>query len=58
MLEHLEQVPLLELNLRLGEGTDAALGMSLVEAGVKLLSEMATFADAGVAEKSEETVKR
>lgn len=53
MLEHLEQVPLLDLNLRLGEGTGAALGMSLVEAGVKILGEMATFADAGVAEKNE-----
>jgi len=53
MLEHLEQVPLLDLNLRLGEGTGAALGMSLVEAGVKILGEMATFADAGVSEKAE-----
>jgi nicotinate-nucleotide--dimethylbenzimidazole phosphoribosyltransferase len=53
MLERLEQVPLLDLNLRLGEGTGAALGMSLVEAGVKILAEMATFADAGVAEKAE-----
>jgi nicotinate-nucleotide--dimethylbenzimidazole phosphoribosyltransferase len=53
MLEHLEQAPLLDLNLRLGEGTGAALGMSLVEAGVKILGEMATFADAGVAEKAE-----
>jgi nicotinate-nucleotide--dimethylbenzimidazole phosphoribosyltransferase len=52
MLEHLEQIPLLDLNLRLGEGTGAALGISLVEAGVKMLAEMATFADAGVAEKS------
>lgn len=58
MLEHLEQIPLLDLNLRLGEGTGAALGMSLVEAGVKILAEMATFADAGVAEKSDEPVKR
>ena len=58
MLEHLEQVPLLDLNLRLGEGTGAALGISLVEAGVKILSEMATFADAGVAEKNEEPAKR
>ena len=53
MLQHLEQAPLLDLNLRLGEGTGAALGMSLVEAGVKILGEMATFAGAGVAEKSE-----
>ncbi len=58
MLEHLEQIPLLDLNLRLGEGTGAALGMSLVEAGVRLLGEMATFADAGVAEKNEEPVRR
>ncbi len=58
MLEHLEQIPLLDLNLRLGEGTGAALGMSLVEAGVRLLDEMATFADAGVAEKNEEPVRR
>lgn len=57
MLAHMEQVPLLDLNLRLGEGTGAALGMSLVEAGVKILGEMATFAAAGVAEKSAETVK-
>jgi nicotinate-nucleotide--dimethylbenzimidazole phosphoribosyltransferase len=57
MLEHLEQIPLLDLNLRLGEGTGAALGMSLVEAGVRILAEMTTFADAGVTGKREETVK-
>ncbi len=54
MLAHLEQAPLLDLNLRLGEGTGAALGMSLVEAGVKILTEMATFADAGVSEQQGE----
>ena len=58
MLEHLEQRPLLDLNLRLGEGTGAALGISLVEAGVKILAEMATFSGAGVTEKSGETVNR
>jgi nicotinate-nucleotide--dimethylbenzimidazole phosphoribosyltransferase len=59
MLAHLEQVPLLDLNLRLGEGTGAALGMSLVEAGLKLLTEMATFSDAGVSNKTEdEEVKK
>lgn len=52
MLEHLEQIPLLDLNLRLGEGTGAALGISLVEAGVKILTQMATFAAAGVAERN------
>jgi nicotinate-nucleotide--dimethylbenzimidazole phosphoribosyltransferase len=54
MLERLEQIPLLDLSLRLGEGTGAALGMSLVEAGVKILGEMATFSGAGVSEKTEE----
>ncbi len=58
MLEHLEQIPLFDLNLRLGEGTGAALGMSLVEAGVRLLGEMATFADAGVSEKNEDPAYR
>ena len=58
MLEHLEQRPLLDLNLRLGEGTGAALGISLVEAGVKVLMEMATFAAAGVSDKAEEPVKQ
>jgi nicotinate-nucleotide--dimethylbenzimidazole phosphoribosyltransferase len=54
MLEHLEQRPLLDLNLRLGEGTGAALGISLVEASLRVLDEMATFASAGVSEKNED----
>ncbi len=58
MLEHLEQRPLLDLGLRLGEGTGAALGIQLVEAGVRILTEMATFASAGVSEKSGEPVQR
>jgi nicotinate-nucleotide--dimethylbenzimidazole phosphoribosyltransferase len=44
---------LLNLKMRLGEGTGAALGISLVEAAVKILNEMATFADAGVSEVAE-----
>jgi len=48
VLESLGLSPLLNLNLRLGEGTGAALGMSLVEAAVRLLNEMATFEEAGV----------
>jgi nicotinate-nucleotide--dimethylbenzimidazole phosphoribosyltransferase len=44
---------MLNLNLRLGEGTGAALGISLVEAAVKVLNEMATFADVGVSEAME-----
>lgn len=42
--------PLFDFNLRLGEGTGAALGISIVEAGIKILTEMATFGDAGVSE--------
>jgi nicotinate-nucleotide--dimethylbenzimidazole phosphoribosyltransferase len=40
--------PLLDLDLRLGEGTGAVLAMHLVEASCRILAEMATFADAGV----------
>jgi len=40
--------PLLDLNMRLGEGTGAALAMNLLEASVSILTEVATFADAGV----------
>jgi len=53
VLEHLGLKPLLDLNLRLGEGTGAALGISLVEAAVKILNQMATFAEAGVSEALE-----
>ncbi len=47
-LEYLGLKPLLDLNLRLGEGTGACLGMNLIEAGVKILKEMASFDSAGV----------
>jgi nicotinate-nucleotide--dimethylbenzimidazole phosphoribosyltransferase len=53
VLEFLGLKPLLNLNLRLGEGTGAALGMLLLEASVKIYREMATFAEAGVSEKEE-----
>mgnify|MGYP001618077766 CR=1 FL=1 len=52
MLERLEARPFLDLDLRLGEGTGAAMGIWLVEAGVKIYNEMATFSDAGVSEKN------
>jgi nicotinate-nucleotide--dimethylbenzimidazole phosphoribosyltransferase len=51
MLEALGLTPLLAFNLRLGEGTGAALGLGLLEAGLKIYKEMATFAEAGVADK-------
>lgn len=51
LLEHLGLKPLLSLDMRLGEGTGAALGIFLAEAAVRVLTEMATFAEAGVSEK-------
>ena len=48
LLEHMELVPLLNLNLRLGEGTGSALAMLLVDASTRILCEMATFEEAGV----------
>ncbi len=49
MHEKLRLKPLLDLNMRLGEGTGAALAMNLVEAAVAVLTEVATFAEAAVA---------
>jgi len=51
MLEHLRLAPLLDLDMRLGEGSGAALGIFLAEAAVKVLAQMATFGEAGVAMK-------
>jgi nicotinate-nucleotide--dimethylbenzimidazole phosphoribosyltransferase len=48
MLERIGARPILDLDFRLGEGTGAALAMGLIEAGVKVLNEMATFDEAGV----------
>ena len=53
MLDHLGLKPLFNLKMRLGEGTGAVLGMGLLEAGWRIYREMATFAEAGVAEKKE-----
>ncbi|HEY82911.1 MAG TPA: nicotinate-nucleotide--dimethylbenzimidazole phosphoribosyltransferase [Dehalococcoidia bacterium] len=51
LLKHLGLRPLLELEMRLGEGTGAALGIFLAESAARILAEMATFAEAGVSEK-------
>lgn len=48
MLKELGLKPLLNLNLRLGEGTGAALAMNIVEAAARVIGEMLTFDDAGV----------
>ena len=49
VLEELGLTPLFDLEMRLGEGTGAALSMSIIEASARILSEMATFESAGVA---------
>jgi nicotinate-nucleotide--dimethylbenzimidazole phosphoribosyltransferase len=51
VLDHLRLTPLLDLDLRLGEGTGACLGMDLVCAAIKIYTEMATFDEAGVSDK-------
>jgi nicotinate-nucleotide--dimethylbenzimidazole phosphoribosyltransferase len=51
MLEELKLTPTLDLQMRLGEGTGACLLMGLIEASVKIMGEMATFASAGVKER-------
>ncbi len=53
MQEKIGCKPLLDLNLRLGEGTGAALAMNLLEAAVAVLTEVATFADAGVSDSTD-----
>lgn len=52
-LQCLEKEPLLDLSLRLGEGTGAALAMNLVEAAVRVLTQVKTFAEARVSEAIE-----
>lgn len=51
-LAYLGLDPVLNLNMRLGEGTGAALTFHLVEAALHIIEEMSTFADAGVSEQS------
>ncbi len=51
MLRHMGLEPILDLNLRLGEGTGAALAMLMIEAGTKIYREMATFGEAGVSDE-------
>lgn len=51
ILQHLGLRPLLDLGLRLGEGTGAALAFHLIDAALHAHNEMATFAEAGVSDK-------
>jgi nicotinate-nucleotide--dimethylbenzimidazole phosphoribosyltransferase len=48
LLEYIGLDPILNLGMRLGEGTGAVLAMMVIEAAVSMLNEMATFSSAGV----------
>ena len=47
----MELTPLLNLDLRLGEGTGAAIAFHLIDDAIAILDEMATFEDSGVSDK-------
>jgi nicotinate-nucleotide--dimethylbenzimidazole phosphoribosyltransferase len=51
VLNSLQLKPLFDLDLRLGEGTGACFGIGLVQAAIKVMTEMATFDEAGVSER-------
>jgi nicotinate-nucleotide--dimethylbenzimidazole phosphoribosyltransferase len=51
MLEHMKVRPLLDLGMRLGEGSGAALALPIVQAAAALFTDMATFEGAGVSDK-------
>ena len=51
ILDHMGLKSILDLGLCLGEGTGAALSMSIIDAGVKIMTQMATFKSAGVSKK-------
>lgn len=51
MLKWLGVNPMLHMQMRLGEGTGAVLAFHLVEAALRIINEMATFEEAGVARK-------
>jgi nicotinate-nucleotide--dimethylbenzimidazole phosphoribosyltransferase len=57
ILGHLGLTPLLEFDMRLGEGSGAVTALPLVLGATKVLAEMATFADAGVSEEAKEAKK-
>lgn len=53
MLERIGRRPMLDLGMRLGEGTGGALAMGLIEASLQVLRDVKTFDEAGVAQGSE-----
>lgn len=56
MLDYLQVKPLLHLNMRLGEGTGAAVVYPIIKAAVSFLNEMASFESAGVSNKEENQI--
>jgi nicotinate-nucleotide--dimethylbenzimidazole phosphoribosyltransferase len=57
VLDHLELRPLLELDMRLGEGSGAVAALPLMMMAARVLTEMATFGDAGVSGPSDTTTE-
>ena len=55
VLSHMGLRPLLDLGMRLGEGTGAVLAMGLIEGAAGCLSDMATFAEAGVSDRESDS---
>lgn len=51
MLEYLNLAPILDLGMRLGEGTGGAMAMSIMQCAVNVFNEVMTFEEAGVADK-------
>ena len=58
VLSHIGLRPLLDLDMRLGEGTGAVLAMGLIDAAAACLSEMATFDEAGVSDRVPDSASR
>ena len=52
MLEHLGCAPLLELDMRLGEGTGALLALPMLQGAARAMADVATFDAAGVTDKT------
>lgn len=54
-IQHIQKEPIVELNMRLGEGTGATVAFPILQAAVNMINEMATFESAGVAGKEEDS---